>query len=153
MFNRFPRSVRAGLNGQPVAEERQLAMERHFKMGIHSKFSSMRAGSTVMKYYSQKEQDKWVIEEVFHGKRDGYFLDLAATDGIYLNNTFVLETQYGWNGLCIEANPFFFNRLNVNRRCIRTDKCIDGKPGEVEFVLFNELGGIIDEDTDNNMAI
>ena len=112
----------------------------------------MQAGSTVMKYYSQKEQDKWVIEEVFYGKRDGYFLDLAATDGIYLNNTLVLETQYGWNGLCIEANPFFFNRLNVNRRCIRTDKCIDGKPGEVEFVLFNELGGIIDEDTDNNMA-
>jgi len=106
-----------------------------------------------MKYYSQKEQDKWVIEEVFHGKRGGYFLDLAATDGIYLNNTFALETQYGWNGVCIEPNPFFFQRLNVNRQCARINKCIDEKPGEVEFVLFSELGGIIADDTDNNMAI
>jgi len=106
-----------------------------------------------MKYYSQKEQDKWVIEEVFHGKRGGYFLDLAASDGIFLNNTFVLETQFGWNGVCIEPNPFFFQRLNMNRRCIRINKCIDEKPGEVEFVLFSELGGIIDNDTDNNLAI
>jgi FkbM family methyltransferase len=107
----------------------------------------------LMKYYSQKEQDRWVIEEVFHRKRGGYFLDLAATDGIFLNNTFALETQYGWNGVCIEPNPFFFQRLNINRQCIRTNKCIDEKRGEVEFVLFNELGGIIDDDTDNNMAI
>ena len=106
-----------------------------------------------MKYYSQKEQDKWVIEEVFHGQRGGYFLDLAATDGVFLNNTYVLETQYGWSGVCIEANPIFFQRLNVNRRCLRANHCIDEKRGEVDFVLFNELGGIIDDDTDNNMAI
>ena len=106
-----------------------------------------------MKYYSQKEQDKWVIEEVFHGKRGGYFLDLAASDGIFLNNTFVLETQYGWNGVCIEPNPVFFQRLDINRRCIRINKCIDEKPGQVDFALFSELGGIIDNDTDNNMAI
>jgi FkbM family methyltransferase len=106
-----------------------------------------------VKYCSQKEQDKWVIEEVFHGKRGGYFLDLAASDGIFLSNTFVLEASYGWNGVCIEPNPFFFQRLNINRQCIRINKCIDEKPGEVDFALFNELGGIIADDTDNNMTI
>ena len=106
-----------------------------------------------MKYSSQKGQDKWVIEEVFRGKRGGYFLDLAASDGIYLNNTFVLESHYGWNGVCIEPNPIFFQRLSINRRCIRTSRCIDERAGEVEFVLFSELGGIIADDTDNNMAI
>jgi hypothetical protein len=106
-----------------------------------------------MQYYSQKGQDRWIVEEVFNMKRGGYFLDLAATDGISLSNTFVLETQYGWNGVCIEPNPFFFKRLIINRKCICIDKCIDEFPGEVEFALFNELGGIIDDDTDNNMAI
>ncbi len=43
------------------------------------------------KYYGQKGQDKWVINEVLNEKKNGFFLDLAATNGIELSNTFILE--------------------------------------------------------------
>jgi len=106
-----------------------------------------------MEYYSQKGQDEWVIEEVFQRKRGGYFLDLAASDGIYLSNTYVLEQRYGWSGLCIEPNPYFFRQLARQRNCPCVDYCIDDGRGEVEFVLFSEFGGIIAADTDNNPAL
>ena len=32
---------------------------------------------------SQKGQDYWVINEVFQGKKGGYFLEMGASDGVY----------------------------------------------------------------------
>jgi FkbM family methyltransferase len=103
-------------------------------------------------YHSQKGQDRWVIEEALPGKREGCFLDLAASDGIQLSNTLVLERDFGWKGLCIEPNPFFYEKLIQNRRATCLPQCVDGQRRSVEFVLFGELGGIVAPDTDNNVV-
>jgi hypothetical protein len=71
-----------------------------------------------MKYMSQKGQDKWIIESIFGGKRNGFFVDLAATDGVALSNTYILEKHFGWTGICIEPNPEFYTKLQNNRNCI-----------------------------------
>ena len=42
-------------------------------------------------YFGGKNQDKWVASEVFNFKEKGFFIDLAATDGITDNNTYFLE--------------------------------------------------------------
>jgi FkbM family methyltransferase len=106
-----------------------------------------------LQFAGQKTQDRWVVDEVFKGKRDGWFLDLAASDGLNGNNTLVLERDLGWTGLCIEPNPAYFANLQRNRRCAVSSACIDETPGEVEFWPNGELGGIIAEDTDNSRAI
>lgn len=41
-----------------------------------------------------KDQDRWVIEEVFDGKLNGFFLDTAAADGIQFNNTIALVSLF-----------------------------------------------------------
>lgn len=103
-----------------------------------------------IKYTSQKGQDKWVIEDIFKGKKDGFFVDLAASDGITLSNTYILEKHFHWKGICIEPNPEFYSRLQKNRNCTCVNDCIDSQEGIVEFRFDNkELGGIIAEDTDN----
>ena len=60
-----------------------------------------------MDFIGQKGQDQWIIDDVFHQKKGGYFIDLAATDGVSINNTWLLETKLEWNGMCIEPNPHF----------------------------------------------
>jgi hypothetical protein len=37
--------------------------------------------------------------------RSGFFIDLAANDATSLSNTYKLETDFDWTGLCFEPNP------------------------------------------------
>jgi hypothetical protein len=108
-----------------------------------------------MKFIGQKGQDKWVIDTIFNYKTNGYFVDLAATDGIKINNTFLLEKKLNWNGICIEPNTYYYNKLKKNRICNVTDIVVDKtNDNEINFRIDNgELGGIVDNDTDNNYNI
>jgi len=67
--------------------------------------------------YSQLNQDLWVIE-VLKGKKNGIFVDVGAFDGVNLSNTYMLEKDFGWNGICVEANSDTFNRLKEARDCV-----------------------------------
>lgn len=42
-------------------------------------------------YYSQYGQDKFIIEQLFKRKEEGFFVDISAHDGITLSNTKALE--------------------------------------------------------------
>ena len=107
-----------------------------------------------IQFYSQKGQDAWVITEVFHYKTNGYFIDLAASDGKHLSNTYALEKHLNWTGICIEPNPFFYEKLITNRQCVTLPVCVDYTNHKVLFRIDNGLlGGIIADDTDNNYAI
>lgn len=91
---------------------------------------------------SQLGQDLWVLERSGH-KRGGFFVEFGATDGVALSNTFLLETAFGWSGICAEPNPLFFERLKVNRQCTVSDTCIGASTGEtVEFIMADVFGGM-----------
>ena len=110
-----------------------------------------RLTSTFRLFKSQKSQDKWVIFRVLPFKRNGFFLDLTAADGITHSNTFALENLFGWSGICIEPNPKFYKKLSSTRNCILDSSVISDTNEKVVFRIDNGLlGGIIDDDTDNN---
>jgi FkbM family methyltransferase len=91
---------------------------------------------------SQLGQDLWVLEKCFY-KRNGYFVEFGATDGVVLNNTYLLEKEFGWEGLCAEPNPRFYKELQRNRRCKVFSDCIGSKTGEkVEFIFADAYGGM-----------
>lgn len=95
--------------------------------------------------YSQVGQDICVIEEVYKKKRNGFFVDVGASHGINLSNTYLLEKDYGWNGICIEPHPRFFEKLVKNRtaKCVQCAAYSEGGQ-EVEFVVAGVLSGIAD---------
>ena len=106
------------------------------------------------KYYSSVEQDKWVIEEVFKGKKNGFFLDLAAASGIRTSNTFALEKDYEWSGIAIEPHPGFYKKLIHNRSCITENVVVSNKREKVKFRHDNSFkSGIVAEDTDNSFSV
>jgi len=57
-----------------------------------------------MNWHGQTEQDRYFAELVVRGRRGGRFLDVGAHDGQTMSNTLALERDYGWTGVCIEAN-------------------------------------------------
>lgn len=87
-------------------------------------------------------------------KRKGFFLDLAAADGITHSNTYVLEKLFGWNGICIEPNPAFLKTLKKTRNCIVDGSVVSDKNESVMFRIDNGgLGGIVADDTDKNPRV
>jgi FkbM family methyltransferase len=68
-----------------------------------------------MTYYSQIGQDAYFIENIAKGKRGGRFLDVGAHDGINTSNTYALEKDYGWTGICVEANADLAEQCRINR--------------------------------------
>ena len=95
-------------------------------------------------FYSQVGQDKWVCE-YFKYKREGFFVDIGAADGVDLSNTLYLEKELGWNGICIEALKENFDKLVKNRTVICEHKAAYHKAKTVYFLGDGNdgLGGYI----------
>jgi FkbM family methyltransferase len=54
-----------------------------------------------------RNAEEWVIRDFFQDKRGGVFLDVGAADAREWNNTYFLETNLGWSGIAIDAQPEF----------------------------------------------
>jgi hypothetical protein len=68
------------------------------------------------KWFSQWRQD-YIVATLFRGMRNGYFVDLAANDAIRISNTYALETNYNWTGLCIEPQARYWPSLAYRQQC------------------------------------
>jgi hypothetical protein len=98
-----------------------------------------------MSYNSQIGQDKWV-HSIIGDKKDGYFIELGACDGLYLSNTLFFERNLNWNGICIEPNDNYIKDLYANRKCNISNELVYSCEGEkVNFALSEAASGIIDE--------
>jgi hypothetical protein len=88
-----------------------------------------------MIYNSQIGQDKWV-HSVIGNKRDGYFIELGACDGLYFSNTLFFERNLDWNGICIEPNDNYLEALCKNRKCNISNDLVSSHEGNiVDFAL------------------
>jgi hypothetical protein len=95
--------------------------------------------------YSYQGQDLFVVE-VLGGLRGGFFLDSGASNGVDGSNTRLLETAYGWQGVCVEPNERLFRQLVANRSCTCIDRCLYDHEGTVDFLEAAEVyGGIVAE--------
>lgn len=89
-----------------------------------------------MKSYSQIKQDLWVLEKL-DNKRNGFFVDIGAFDGVELSNTLLLEEDYEWDGICLECNPKIVPTLKSARKAQVCDRPIWLEDGE-QFYLHSE---------------
>jgi FkbM family methyltransferase len=92
--------------------------------------------------YSQIGQDLRVIQ-TYNNKEDGFFIEIGASDGINLSNTYLLETKYKWKGICCEPIPNKFKELVNNR------------PNSICYseAVFNQSGLSLNFDIANNFDL
>lgn len=94
------------------------------------------------KYYSQSGQDKYIAKLIKY-KRDGFFLDVGAYDGINLSNTYFFEQSLDWKGICIEPNPEIFEKLSKNRKCTSVNCCIAAESGVLKYLSISGYGEML----------
>jgi hypothetical protein len=102
--------------------------------------------------YSYQGQDLFVLDALGH-QDGGYFLDSGASNGVRGSNTKLLESVYGWRGICVEPNERLFAELVRNRTCVCLDCCLYDREGPVEFFEAAEVyGGIVPEYVPDHLA-
>lgn len=95
--------------------------------------------------FSYQGQDLFVVDATNH-QRGGFFIDSGASNGVRGNNTKLLESYYGWQGVCVEPNSELFAELVANRSCECLSCCLYDREGTVEFLeAAGVYGGIVDE--------
>ena len=92
-----------------------------------------------MKFYSQYEQDKYLYENFFKDVKNGFFVEIGASDGITFSNSKFFE-DLGWEGICIEARTNIIECLRKNRKCIVEHACLSSSNDEKEFISVNGYG-------------
>jgi len=89
-------------------------------------------------FYSSRSQ---VYQDIFallfsNYKRNGYFVDFGATDGISINNTYILEKEYNWRGIVAEPAKVWHSDLYKNRSCNISTDCVWNLTNEK--IVFDE---------------
>jgi len=120
----------------------QMRMQLFSNANEQSKSNSTDIEELRKRSVSQLGQDLWVLEKT-NFKRNGFFVEFGATDGVLLSNSYLLEKEFGWSGICAEPNPKFYKKLQTTRDCTVSNECIGAITGEkVNFVFAQEYGGM-----------
>ena len=69
---------------------------------------SFAGAESIERNFSQAGQDLFVLS-MLDGKREGTFLDLGCNQPILINNTYLLESGFGWNGLSVDIDEQYFD--------------------------------------------
>jgi FkbM family methyltransferase len=81
------------------------------------------------KSQSQLRQDIFVLSELGF-KRDGFFVEFGATNGIDLSNTYLLEKEFSWRGILAEPARIWHENLIENRSANVDFECVWRESGQ-----------------------
>ncbi|HZB15306.1 MAG TPA: FkbM family methyltransferase, partial [Chryseolinea sp.] len=92
-------------------------------------------------YYSQHGED-FLVNKIFNGKSEGYYVEIGCLDGIEYSNTYFFEKR-GWEGACIEAHRDFIGELKKNRPTSHIVHCAVGEADKDNVIFYaNKVGSL-----------
>lgn len=92
--------------------------------------------------FSQMHQDLFVLS-LLDGMQDGTYLEFGAHHPIEVNNTYLLETMYGWRGVSFELDHYFSEMFRQKRK----NPIVEGDALAADYkqiIKENNLGDVID---------
>ena len=121
-----------------------------FKSEFEKKCKLFNINSFDVKFYSQQDEDKYIIQYLLKKKIDnGTYLEIGACDGILYSNSKTLEDFFGFKGILIEPQSNFFDNLKKNRSNINNElyNCAvtNNDSSTISFIGNNAEGGINDD--------
>jgi len=72
---------------------------------------------------AQLRQDLFALSALDF-KREGFFVEFGATDGVDLSNTYLLEKGFGWTGILAEPAQCWHDALRQNRTAQVETRCV-----------------------------
>jgi FkbM family methyltransferase len=135
---------------EDLRKKLQRLQDKHFIEGT-PKSQRDRLSELLAVSSAQLRQDLFVLSES-NFKRNGYFVEFGACEGITISNTLLLERQFGWEGILAEPCRAWHSELKGSRRAHISTKCVWSKSGEeLTFVqapspVISTIGELRDSD-------
>ena len=103
-----------------TAYEKIVLNDRTFDFNFIYQIKNQENLSKIINYFSkshsQLRQDLFALNQL-NFKKNGFFVEFGATDGINLSNTHLLEKEFNWNGILAEPAKVYHKELSKNRSC------------------------------------
>ncbi len=106
----------------------------NFMLNLRNQFSSELI-QNLLKPKSQIGQDIFVLSET-NFKKNGFFVEFGAANGVDLSNTYLLEKDFKWNGILAEPGIVWHADLQKNRNCWIDTNCVWKNTGST--LQFNQ---------------
>ena len=90
-------------------------------------------------YNHDFKNDEFADKYIFKHKRNGYFVEIGACDGISSSQCYFFEKNLDWDGIAIEPQKRFNNQMLKNRKK-PFFKCLGNKNGIVNFTESTDYG-------------
>ena len=108
-------------------------------------------------FASQSGQDKIIKNSFFRSKKNGYFVEIGAFDGVLGSNCIHFEKSMKWKGIAIEPSKIQFEKLSKNRNCKVLNEAISSTEKDVEFIEviegLTQMSGIDDDNYSSKLII
>lgn len=93
-------------------------------------------------FRAQNGEDRW-LDNFFGHKRNGFFVEVGAFDGVNLSNSYHFE-QIGWTGVLIEPDPDKAALCRANRPGSKSYQCAAAASPDIREVTFHQVesGGV-----------
>jgi len=99
--------------------------------------------------YASHGQDTFVAECLPNQAGNRLFVEIGGNNGITLSNTYLLESELGWQGISVEPLPRAYQELKKNRNCITINGAVAEYDGKTSFYAISGgpemLSGIPDK--------
>ncbi len=116
--------------------------------------ASGRPARGLVEFHAQFGED-CVLYELFEGKREGFFIEAGAFNGVDFSVSYAFE-QLGWNGLLVEAIPERAEECRRNRPHAQVAHAAIGARGGPDSITFaytaDMYGGMLSHRADTTDA-
>ena len=90
---------------------------------------------------AQFRQDVFALAES-RFKHKGFFVEFGGTDGVTGSNSYLLESQFAWNGIVAEPASRFHADLKANRNCVLDFRAVWSHTGETLAFKEAKIGAL-----------
>jgi FkbM family methyltransferase len=98
------------------------------KSSVSSSFGELEIQRIVEGTRSQLGQDVFALSQS-GSESPGFFVEFGATDGVALSNTYLLESEFGWDGILCEPARGWHDALTRNRSGRIDKRCVYSRSG------------------------
>jgi FkbM family methyltransferase len=144
-FARLGIGVTSAANLQGLTDQSRLSADVAFILSLPDRQAAQLLRA-LPNSKSQLRQDLFALSALDF-KRNGYFVEFGAADGIFDSNTFLLEKDFGWSGILAEPAKHWHSRIRQNRSCYVEMDCVWHETGA--SLTFNESPSTIHSTIDS----